>query len=141
MNKTRALTGICSAVLLITLASSARADAVHADMLLEKRIYAEQHHLTVMDIQTAASGYVYAGHFENNNGKHLGFANVGLPSSSGKNIGFAVEAVHRGPSLGIVRPQLPSVSQNPEPASMVLLGSGLAAAVGFARKKSRKRTV
>ena len=123
MTKSRILTGIVSTVFLLALASTARADMLHADMLLEKLIYAERHNLTSLDIERAETGYLYAEHFENNNGRHLGFS----------------MAAHRGPTLGIVKPQAPDVSQNPEPTAMVLLGTGLAAAAGIARKKNRKR--
>jgi PEP-CTERM motif len=124
MVKTKAFTGLLSVMFLLALVSSARADVVHADMYLEKLIYAERHGLTVLDNQSADSGYLYAEHFENNNGKHLG---------------FSVTAVNRGPRLGIVQPQSPSVSQNPEPTAMVLLGTGLAAVAALARRRSRKR--
>lgn len=124
MIKAKTLTGILGACLFLTIVSSARADVVHPNIVLEKLIFAENHNLTVFDVQGAETGYLYAGHFENNNGKHLG---------------FSVSAVHRGPTLGIVRPQGPaSVTQNPEPATMVLLGTGLAAVGAFARKR-RKR--
>ena len=124
MVKTKAFTGLLSVVFLLALVSSARADVVHADMYLEKLNFAERHGLTVLDNKSADSGYLYAEHFENNNGKHLG---------------FSVTAVNRGPRLGIVQPQSPSVSQNPEPTAMVLLGTGLAAVAALARKRSRKR--
>lgn len=124
MTKSRVLTGIVSAVFLLTLASTARADMLHVDIHLEKLIYAERHNLTSLDIQSAETGYLYAEHFENNNGKHLG---------------FSMAAAHRGPRLGIVRPQSPDVSENPEPTAMILLGTGLAAVAGLARKKNRKR--
>ena len=125
MSKPRVLTGILSAVFFLTLASSARADVVQADKFLEKLIYAERHDLTVFDSQRAETGYLYVGHFENNNGKHLG---------------FSVAAVKQGPKLGIVKPQAPeSASQNPEPTAMVLLGTGLAAVAAFARKKKNRK--
>lgn len=129
MTSARFLTGIISAVLCLTFASTARADRVHEerDLLLERLIFAERHHLTVFTNQAGDTGYLYAGHFENNNGKHLG---------------FSLSAVNRGPKLGIIRPQLPSQaapSQNPEPTAMVLLGTGLAAAAAFARKLNRRR--
>lgn len=124
MTKSRFLAGIVSTVFLLTLASAARADMLHADIHLEKLIYAERHNLTSLDIQRAETGYLYAEHFENNNGKHLG---------------FSMAAAHRGPRLGIVKPQSPDVSENPEPTAMVLLGTGLAAVAALARKKNRKR--
>jgi hypothetical protein len=128
MIKRRFFTGFVSAVFVLTLVSSARADAVRADMFLEKLIYAERHDLiTSLENQVVDLGYVYAEHFENNNGKHLG---------------FSMTAVNRGPRLGIVKPVSPtSVSQNPEPTAMVLLGTGLAAVAALARKKGRRRRV
>jgi hypothetical protein len=122
MLKVKTLTGILGACLFLTVVSAVRADVVRPNMELEKRIFAENHNLTVLDTESAESGYLYTGHFENNNGKHLG---------------FSVTAVSRGPRLGIVRPQTPSVSQNPEPTTMLLLGTGLAAVAAFARKKRK----
>jgi len=124
MSKSRVLTGIFSAVFVLTLVSSARADGLRSDMFLEKLIYADTHNLTVLDNQFEETGYLYAGHFEDNNGKHLG---------------FSMAAFNRGPKLGIVRPTTPTVTQNPEPTAMVLLGTGLAAVAALARRKSRKR--
>jgi len=125
MSGSRILGGIIAAVFCLTLVSSVRADSLHPDMLLEKLIYAERHNLTVFDDQSAETGYLYAAHFENNNGRHLG---------------FSMTSVNRGPRLGIVRPpSAAEVSQNPEPTAMVLLGTGLAAVGAFARKLNRKR--
>ena len=127
MSKPRVLTGILSAVVFLTLVSSARADVVQSNMSLEKMIFAERHNLTVLDDQRAEeTGYLYAAHFEGNNGKHLG---------------FSMAAFRQGPKLGIVRPQTPAAtSQNPEPTAMVLLGTGLAAVAAFARRKNRRRS-
>ena len=120
----KTLTGILGVCLFLTVGSAARADVVHPNIQLEKLMYADHHNLTVLDFERAETGYLYAGHFENNNGKHLG---------------FSVATVHRGPRLGIVRPESrSSVSQNPEPTTMVLLGTGLVAVAAFARKKRRQ---
>jgi len=120
----KTLTGILGVCLFLTVVSSARADVVHPNIQLEKLMYVDHHNLTVLDFERAETGYLYAGHFENNNGKHLG---------------FSVATVHRGPRLGIVRPESrSSVSQNPEPTTMVLLGTGLVAVAAFARKKRRQ---
>jgi hypothetical protein len=124
MSKSRILSGIISAVFFLTLVSTARADGVHADMLMEKLIFAERHNLSIFDDQRAETGYLYAAHFENNNGKHLG---------------FSVAAFNHGPKLGIIRSQPTAVSQNPEPTAMVLLGTGLTAVAAFARKAKRRR--
>ena len=126
MSGSRLLTGIIGAAICLTLVSSVQADSLHPDMLLEKLFYADMHNLTVFDeAQRAETGYLYAAHFENNNGKHLG---------------FSMTSVNRGPKLGIVKqPASVDVSQNPEPTAMVLLGTGLAAAGAFARKVNRKR--
>jgi len=126
MSKTRVVTGLLSAVFLLTVFSSARADSLHAHMFLEKLVYAENHNLTVVGgDQSAGTDYLYTGQFENNNGKHLG---------------FSMTSVQRGPRLGIVKPLSPdTATPNPEPTAMVLLGTGLAAAAAFARKRSRYR--
>ena len=124
MTKRKTLTGILSAFAFLTLVSAVRADTVHPRMDFEKLIFAENHGLTVVDFQRAEEGYLYTGQFENNNGKHLG---------------FSVTAIHRGPNLGIVRPQAPSVTQNPEPATMILLGTSLLGLAPFVRNKVRRR--
>ena len=156
MTRSRILTGIVGAVFCLTLVSSARADRAHGNLALEKLIFAERHNLTDIDLQSILNtNYEYVGHFENNNGKHLGFGkltNIDIQrvantsylfagqfeNNNGKHRGFSV-AVVQGPKLGIVRPSSPSVSENPEPTAMVLLGTGLAAAAAFARKFNRKR--
>ena len=157
MTRTRVLTSIVTAVFCLTLVSSARADRAHGNLTLEKLIFAERHNLFDFDIQSVLNtDYEYVGHFESNNGKHLGFARLTSidiqratdtaylfaanfeNNNNGKHGGFST-AIHQGPRLGIVRPSTPEVSQNPEPTAMVLLGTGLAAAAAFARKVNRKR--
>jgi hypothetical protein len=155
MTRTRVLRGIVTAVFCLTLGSSARADRAHGNLTLEKLIFAERHNLFDFDIQSVLNtDYEYVGHFENNNGRHLGFARLtdidiqrvtdtaylfaANFENNGKHGGFSA-AIVQGPRLGVVRPTTPEVSQNPEPTAMVLLGTGLAAAAAFARKLNRKR--
>jgi len=156
MTRSRVLTGIISAVFCLTLVSTARADRAHGNLALEKLIFAERHNLTDFDIQSVLDpDYEYVGHFEGNNGKHLGFGKLtnidiqrvadtaylfaaNFENNNGKHVGFST-AIHQGPRLGIVRPSTPAVSENPEPTAMVLLGTGLAAAAALARKVNRKR--
>jgi hypothetical protein len=122
MKKQLTLTGL-SVFVFLTMVSAVRADVVRPGMDLEKLMYQQNHDFTVLDIQRAEDGYLYAGTVQNN-AKHLG---------------FSVTAIHRGPNLGIVRPQTPSVSQNPEPATMILLGTSLLAIAPLVRKKVRRR--
>lgn len=126
MTRPRVLAGIVTAAFCLTLVASVRADNAHVDIQLEKLIFAERHGLTVAGEQQIDTNYLYTAHFENNNGKHLG---------------FSMALVHNGgPKPEIVRPQpAASASQNPEPTAMVLLGTGLAAAAAFARKVNRRR--
>ena len=124
MSKSRVLTGILSTVFCLTLVSSVRADRADVEMSLEKEIYAQRHNLISFDDERAETGYLYAAHFENNNGRHLVF---GLPFH------------RRVLPPGLAKKTSPSVSENPEPTAMVLLGTGLAAAGALARRKNRKR--
>ena len=102
-------------------ASTALADAVHSDTLANLNAF-EGRTLSLPEItSTEEMSYLFAGG----------------QSSAGKSFGFSLAAVHRGPQLGIVRPTSPTVTQNPEPATMILLGTGLAA-VGAVIRRRRK---
>jgi len=101
-------------------ASTALADSIHSHKLMNLNAI-EHPGLDLPDFSRAEEvGYLFAG-VQSNNGKYLG---------------FSAAAVHAGPRLGIVRPTGPSVTQNPEPATMILLGTGLTA-VGAAIRRRR----
>jgi len=125
MTRSRVWAGIVTAAFCLALVASVRADNVHFDIQIEKLIFAEQHNLADLSDQQIDINYLYAAHFEDNNGKHLG---------------FSMATAHQGPKAEIVRtPFAATVTQNPEPTAMVLLGTGLAAAAAFARKVNRRR--
>ena len=116
-------------------ASSVRADTVHSATLignLNALSHADEHSALFRNLQF-------------NRGKHLGVSQedehstlfAGFELNNGKHLGFSVAAVRQGPKLGIVRPNAPTVTENPEPATMFLLGTGLAA-VGGAIRRRRK---
>ncbi|HZI49819.1 MAG TPA: PEP-CTERM sorting domain-containing protein [Pyrinomonadaceae bacterium] len=131
MTRSRVLAGIVTAAFCLTLAASVRADNAHVNIQLEKLIFAETHQIGIENQQGENeqgddTNYLYTAHFENNNGKHLG---------------FSMALAHNGPKPEIVRsiPEVSSVTPNPEPTAMVLLGTGLAAVGGFARRINRRR--
>lgn len=126
MIKPGVLTVAVSVVFLLTLVSSVRADSVHLPPGLQK-LTEEATTLQFPDIGKADLTGLLAEHFANNNGKHLG---------------FSVAAFHSGMEFGLVKPPNAnsgaSVTQNPEPTGMLLLGTGLAAGAAYARRKRRQ---
>jgi hypothetical protein len=62
---------------------------------------------------------------------------AGILTNHGKHSGFSVAAVRPGLKFGLVKGAQPTVTENPEPATMLLLGTGLAA-IGAAMRRRRQ---
>lgn len=128
MGKVKALVPFLGVFFVFALAAtSARADAFCADGRVVKMNHAEEHLSNLPDTSRAGIVLSFSEVFENNNGKHLG---------------FSIASANRGNKFGLFKPPHTSGSggtiPNPEPAAVLLLGTGLAAVGAYARKKFRK---
>lgn len=159
MRRARTLAACLGVLLLLTFTvSSARADSFHAEDMVVK--LNEGHNSNVSDQGKAETFSFFAELFEDNNGLHLGLlkddnglhlgllknnsSGVEFENNSGKRLGFSVASTNPGNKFGLFQgPQSPGTSAggtipNPEPAAVFLLGTGLAAAGAFARRRFRK---
>ena len=106
----------------VSAASSVGADPVHNFRLTESLNALENMSLHLPDVSRAEEhSAVFAG-IQTNNGKHRG---------------FSMAAMRPGMKFGLVKGAQPTVTQNPEPATMLLLGTGLAA-VGAGMRRRKK---
>ena len=104
-------------------ASSVRADSVHANNFIEQLSGAEHRNLNLPDINRA---------------DEQGYFSIVLHSNNGKHLGFTAASVNRGPRIGLVKPgPRASVTQNPEPATMILMGTGLVAVGAWVRRRRK----
>jgi hypothetical protein len=133
MRKGRTLAASLGVLFLLTLTvSPAKADSFcAADMKLNLNDIEGHHQFNLPEQSRAGTTLLFSEVFENNNGKHLGFS--------------IAQSINRGNKFGLFKsPQGPPSSAgggaipNPEPAAVFLLGTGLAAAGAFARKRFRK---
>jgi hypothetical protein len=161
MRRARTLAACLGVLLLLTFTvSSARADSFHVDDMIAKLKNHEGQNFNDPDEGKAGTFSFFAELFEDNNGLHLGLLkndnglhlgllknnsnNVNFENNSGKRLGFSVASTNPGTKFGLFQgPQSPQTSAggtipNPEPAAVFLLGTGLAAAGAFARKRLRK---
>jgi hypothetical protein len=153
----RAITLAACLCVLFLLVTSARADSFRADDMTVKLNNSEGHHQLDFKIQARAELLSLFGDlFENDNGLHLGLLkndngrhvglfdeNDGNNGNNGKRLGFSVASVNRGNKFGLFKGPQTSAGggatiPNPEPAAVFLLGTGLAAAGAYARKRFRK---
>jgi hypothetical protein len=138
---------------------SARADAIHSNQMNDGFGNSQEHLLGLPSSSRALIVQLFSEDFEGNNGRHLGWANrldftngrrlgfaedfEGDEGNSGRHQGFSVASVNRGNKFGLFKgpdaagsPGAPT--PNPEPAAIFLLGTGLAAAGAYARRRFKK---
>jgi hypothetical protein len=162
MSKSKVLTVALSVAFLFTLASSVSADPVRVPPGQVKFSVFEVQILDLSDLSKADIRGLLSDHFADNNGNHFGFRNMfsdwfvagngrhlGLgvaltnpfANNNGKHLGFGVASTRPGMRFGLNNPRTSkdSVTENPEPTGMLLLGTGLAAGAAFLRRRSRKR--
>src|SRR5690242_11864246 len=111
MSRTKVFAFAVSAVFLLTLVSSVRADSVHTAPGLQKFNPGDGVTLNLPDISREDIRSLLSEQFSNNNGNHFGFVN-----SIGSKISFSVSSVHGGVRFGLANPHTPTVevTQNPE---------------------------
>jgi hypothetical protein len=110
-------------------ASAVRADAIHANKYITD-LGATKHHsvdkfhnLHLPDVSRGEEhAYLFLA-VHSNSGNHFGFSKLGDPAEC---------------SPGVVKTGTEQVAPNPEPATMILMGTGLLA-VGAAIRRQRRR--
>ena len=122
--QTRTVTVALAAVFAFALAaSSVRADGVHANKFIAQIEGAQHRYLDLPEF---------------NRLEEQGVFSLVLQANNGRPLGFTAASVHLGPIIGLVKPgPSASVTQNPEPATMILMGTGLLAVGALVRHRRK----
>ena len=161
MTISKVLTVALSAAFLVTLTTAVSADPVRVPPGQQKFKTFETQSLDFEDLTKEDVRGLLSDHFSNNNGNHFGFRNSlsrlvdgtnnsgnhfgfaeANPNNNGKHLGFSVSSIKPGMRFGLNNPRTKpdnSVSQNPEPTAILLLGSGMAGGAAYVRRRTRKR--
>ena len=122
MRKLRTLTYALGVFFAFALgADSVRADALHVEKFFDASVTFNNRNLELPDASRA---------------EQHGYLMFAARANNGKNLGFSVSFA-RETKLGNITSSKPIVSENPEPAAMILMGTGLAA-VGAMIRRRRK---
>jgi uncharacterized protein YcfJ len=126
-------------------ASAAKADTIHSNHQLIRSVDVTEH-IDLFNLRDVGRGEIhgylfFVEHWDN--GKHLGVSNgKHLGTSKGKHLGISFGLAPQVPQVvqvkSVDKPRA-TVTQNPEPVSLALLGTGLIA-LGAAVRHRRKHS-